>query len=500
MESLPAISVVINTDGRCQALANTLDSLRYLDYPSFEVCVVPGPTEDGTRELLAKLQGQIKVAACPVRNLSISRNIGISLAAGGLVAFLDDDCLAEPEWLGDLEEAFRDPAVGGAGGIVYDHTGVRPQYLYSSANRLGQADCARTRPADEFNFPFSFNFPYVQGTNCIFRRDALISVGGFDEEYEFYLDETDLCCRLVDADFLVRQMPNARVHHKFLPSEIRNEQRITRRRYAVVKNKIYFSIINNRGHYGLNRVVRDAVNFIEDHERDIRDHVEYGRLLPDDLSVFQADVDLAWETGMRRGLSGSRRLLRAETLQTYGADYLEYPRPYPKDGRHTFCLISPEYPPGKMGGLGRYLHRLAHSMALLGHHVHILTDGTGHDRVDFEDSVWVHRIVPRSFQVPELPDGKRIPQRIWEHSAPMLAEVEAIAKNRTVDCVYAPTWDCEGATLLQDGRFPLVTGLQTTLDSWLSSQPHQQAANLLSRAAHYAGVPICRKAAELDLR
>jgi GT2 family glycosyltransferase len=490
MKSVPTISVVINTDGRCQSLANTLDSLRYLDYPSFEVCVVYGPTEDGTQELLAKLQGQIKVAACPERNLSISRNIGIGLTAGELVAFIDDDGLAEPEWLHDLAEAFRDPAVGAAGGIVYDYTGVSLQYLYPTANRLGRADCMRMTPGDEFNFPLSFNIPYVQGTNCIFRRDALIGVGGFDEEYEYCYDETDLCCRLVDAGFLVRQMPNGRVHHKFLPSEIRNEHRIDRNRYAIVKNKIYFSIINNRGHYGLNRVVRDAVNFIEDHERDIRDHVEHGRLLPEDLNAFHVDVDLAWETGMRRGLSGRRRLPRPEKLQTHAADYLEYPRLHPADGRHTFCLISPEYPPGRMGGIGRDLHRLAHSVAVLGHHVHVLTDGTGHDRVDFEDSVWVHRIVPRPFQVPDLPDGRSIPQQIWDHSATMLAEVEAIAKHRTVDCVYAPIWDCEGAVELLERRFPLVTGLQT-LHSWLSK--HQQAANLLSRAAHDAGVPICRK-------
>jgi hypothetical protein len=497
MESLPAISVVINTDDRCQALANTLDSLRYIDYPNFEVCVVQGPTQDGTQEFLAGLEGQIKVAACPERNLSMSRNIGIGLAAGELVAFIDDDGIAEPEWLRDLAEAFQDPAVGAAGGIVYDYTGVRLQYRYASVNRLGHADLSLTRPAHEFNFPFSFNFPHVLGTNCIFRRDVLLSIGGYDEEYDYYLDETDLCCRLVDAGFQVLELPSARVHHKFLPNEIRDEQRIIKSRYAIVKNKIYFSIINDRGHYGLNRVIQDAANFIQDHEQDIKNHIEHGRLLPDDLSVFHADVDLAWETGLRRGLSGRRRLLRAETLQTHAMDYLEFPRTHPPDGRHTFCLISPEYPPGRMGGLGRCMHRLAHSLALLGHHVHVLTDGTGHDRVDFEGSVWVHRIVPRSFQAPDLPDGARVPQRIWDQSATMLAEIEAIAKNRTVDCVYAPTWECENASGLLEHRFPLVTGLQTTLRSWLSSQPHQQAANLLSRAAHDAGIPLCHQGLNL---
>ena len=50
-------SIVINTNGRCSALRNTLESLCFLDYPSFEICVVNGPTNDGTGELLASYAG-----------------------------------------------------------------------------------------------------------------------------------------------------------------------------------------------------------------------------------------------------------------------------------------------------------------------------------------------------------------------------------------------------------------------------------------------------------
>jgi hypothetical protein len=101
----------------------------------------------------------------------------------------------------------------------------------------------------------------------------------------------------VDAGFLIRQLPTALVHHKFLPSEIRNEYRVTRNRYAVLKNKIYFSLINNRGHYGLDQAIRDAVIFVDDHERDIRHHVEQGAATGD-LSTFQSDVERAWNMGL----------------------------------------------------------------------------------------------------------------------------------------------------------------------------------------------------------
>ncbi|WP_343714547.1 glycosyltransferase [Inquilinus sp.] len=465
----PRFSVVICTDGRADALRNTLDCLRYVDYPLFEVCVVHGPTQDGTDVVLSGYRGAIKVAANPERNLSVSRNIGIAMASGDIVAFIDDDGLAEPEWLRDLEVAFRDAAVGGAGGVVYDHTGASPQYLYSSADRLARADWTRKTPADEYNFPLSYNFPYVQGTNSAFRRSVLLEIGGFDEEYEFYLDETDLCCRLIDAGWQVRQLPAALVHHKFLPSAIRNEHRVTRHRYAVIKNKIYFSLANNHAHHDLDEAIRDAVAFIDEHARDIAWHIEQGTLGAEDLAGFRRDCERAWKVGLSRGLSGQRRLLREETLNQYTSDYLEYPRPNPEGGRRTYCFLSQEYPPGRTGGIGRYVHQAARSIAAFGHHVHVLTSGEGHDRVDFESGVWVHRLLARPEQAPPLPAGLVVPAPIWAASSTMTQAVATIDGKRPVSAVVAPTWDCESIGPIVDGRFPVCTSLHTTLRSWLES-------------------------------
>ena len=474
-------SIIINTDGRATALKNTLDSLSMLDYSSFEICVVYGPTNDGTREFLAGYSGQIKSIACLERNLSMSRNIGIAVASGEIVAFIDDDGLAEPEWLRQLAVAFDDPTVGGAGGIVYDHTGCQLQYRYSSANRLGRADWRRETPAGLYNFPFSFNFPYVQGTNSAFRRSALLEIGGFDEEYEFYLDETDVCCRLIDAGYRVRQVPDAVVHHKFLPSEIRDENRITRNRYSVLKNKIYFSLINNHSHYGEDLAVTDGIEFARENEKDVRECVERGLLEMKDLEEFWKDSARAWKVGLSRGLSGQRRLLHPDLLAKCASPFLEFSCPSQTGRRRTFCFVSQEYPPTRMGGVGRYIHQLAKSIASLGHYVHVITNGEGHDRVDLEERVWVHRIVTRPAQVPAIAGEVQVPQHILDHAATMLSEVERVAVQRRVDCVYAPIWDCEGLAVVLDGKFPLVTGLQTTLHFWLSSQPHLRSDEIFMR-------------------
>ncbi|OBQ69499.1 hypothetical protein A8146_29900 [Mesorhizobium loti] len=355
-----------------------------------------------------------------------------------------------------------------------DHTGAQMQYLYSSADRLGNADWHRKTPADEYNFPGSFNFPYLQGTNAAFRRDVLLALGGFDEEYEFYLDETDLCCRVNDAGWTIRQLPNAVVHHKFLPSAIRTPDRVTRVRYPVLKNKLYFSLINNRGHYSAKRAVDEMLSFARGQEADVRYHVETSHLLsPVDLDRFGADEERAWEVGLKRGLSGSRRLMNPELALRMSAPFLAFPRLNPPGGRNTFVFLSQEYPPGIVGGVGRYINQLARSIAAAGHNVHVLTRGERHDRVDFEEGVWVHRVVSR--QPSELPpEGMIIPAHIWANSVLMLQEVRRLAERQKVDAVYAPIWDCEGAAVLLDNCFPLVTGLQTTLHFWLESHGHHR--------------------------
>ena len=72
----------------------------------------------------------------PRVHLSKSRNIGIAHAAGDVIAFIDDDAIPEPYWLAELAAAYDAPDVGGAGGVVYDHTGASFQYEYSACSRV----------------------------------------------------------------------------------------------------------------------------------------------------------------------------------------------------------------------------------------------------------------------------------------------------------------------------------------------------------------------------
>lgn len=461
----PSVSVVICTDGRRNSLRDTLDALSRLDFDAFEVCVVVGPTPDGSAELAASWPHPIKVRHCPKRNLSLSRNIGIAAAAGDIVALLDDDAIPEPEWLTELVQPYANPKVGASGGLVLNHTGAQYQYRFCTVDRLANATVTE-RATPEFNFPYSQNVPHMLGANSSFRRNALIEVNGFDEEFEYYLDETDVQLRVLDRGWQIAQVSGAHVHHRYLPSDIRSENKAVRAWYSLIKNKIYFGLKHRAGFHSMEQVIETCQKFVQHLLASLRNDVKAGKLDDTDIERFHREIELGWQHGLARGLEGIRPPRGLDEARV-PAEFLPHPTIRPRARKGVFCFLSQDYPPGKIGGVARYIHALATGLAREGHQIHVLTGGQGHDRVDFENGTWVHRITHK--HQPGRPAD--IPERMWNHSRTMLAEIEEIAKRRPVDCVYSPIWDCEGIAALRSGAFPIVVGLQTMLKSYAASNP-----------------------------
>lgn len=467
----PFVSIIINTDGRAKSLAVTLESLRHLHYENFEVIVVYGPTLDGTRELLENWVDDVKIAHIPRRNLSESRNISLAMAAGELVAFLDDDSIPEAEWLNKVTQPFMDPTVAAAGGFLFDHTGVTYQWRFGTANRTGSADESWQRPAPELNFPYSANIPHVMA-NSAFRLSALMEIGGFDEQYVYFLDETDAICRLVDSGWRIVQMEGAPVHHKFLASHLRNDARILTSWYQILRSKMYFGLVNAQGHHDTQTAIEATKAFGEALRGGLTWHISQGKASPELLEKFAEEYEAALRDGLLAGLQHTRILYDAKALGHFYSDFRRFPTLKPADERRCICLLSRWYSPETTGGIGRYVEQLGQSLACLGHQVHVLTE-SDRETVDFEAGVWVHRRRRQSHTRPPRAVSMNIPQHIWDYSATMRSVAEKIALERPIDAVLAPIWDCEGIAFLLDPTWPLATSLHTTLASYLATHVHR---------------------------
>lgn len=226
MIEAPAVrtSVIVVSRHRPQALARCLVGISQLDHPNFEVIVVADPVG------LAATEGlPIKQVAFDLANISAARNAGLAVAAGDVVAFIDDDAVPEPTWLSRLTAPFATPQVAAAGGFVRGRNGFSYQWRARRVDALGQ-DHPLQAPSDKVSLHPAPPAGAIrtEGTNCAFRRDILAALGGFDPAYRFFLDETDLNMRFARAGHVTAIVPGAEVHHGFAPSARRAPDRAPR--------------------------------------------------------------------------------------------------------------------------------------------------------------------------------------------------------------------------------------------------------------------------------
>lgn len=187
----PTVSVVVVSRHRPAPLALCMAALTLQDHPGFEVVLVADPGSVGLRPDLP-----IRRVPFDEANISAARNAGIVAATGEVVAFIDDDAVAEPTWLSRLTAPFADPAVMAATGATRGRDGLRWQVRAERMTRDGLAVPFQPEGESALLTPLDGKPVSTLGTNCAFRRAALMAIGGFDPAFAYHLDESDLNMRM----------------------------------------------------------------------------------------------------------------------------------------------------------------------------------------------------------------------------------------------------------------------------------------------------------------
>lgn len=218
--SAVAISVVIcaYSDQRWPQLRAAAESVRRQSLPALETIVVI----DHNAALLARARGELAgvhvVENEQPRGLSGARNSGLGRARGDVVAFLDDDAIADPDWLKWLAAPYAEPHVLGVGGAVapqWEHArpaGFPPEFQWVvGCSYEGLPD--RRAPVRN-----------VIGASMSLRREVLDLAGGFTTgigrvgSVPLGCEETELCIRArrLRRDGVILYEPRSRVEH-FVP-------------------------------------------------------------------------------------------------------------------------------------------------------------------------------------------------------------------------------------------------------------------------------------------
>ena len=203
---LPFVSVVLPTRDRSALLRDCLvNGLFRQTYPAdrWEIVLINDGSTDDTEAVVQELAPQapvpIRYFALDGRGAAVGRNFGTRQARGSLVAHIDDDCRAAPEWLMEGVRAFEADVAIVTGPIIPDPEQQIPFFSFVSESYR-----------DRGIYPTS---------NIFYRREAFLEAGGFSEAFGVnvlgrpaYGWDTDLAWRLRRRGYRAAFAPRAVVY------------------------------------------------------------------------------------------------------------------------------------------------------------------------------------------------------------------------------------------------------------------------------------------------
>ena len=182
--------------GRCLKAALLLDNC-------FEVVVVDDGSEDGTADHVERKFPSVRVIRLEPCGLSAARNAGAEAARGDILAFTDDDCAPDREWLTRLGRVFDDGRFAAAGG---PNLPPPPQTWREAVVAAVPGAPSHVMLDDE-------EAEHLPGCNLVVTKAAFQAIGGFDPVFHTAGDDVDFCWRLREAGYRLGFAPGAFVWH-----------------------------------------------------------------------------------------------------------------------------------------------------------------------------------------------------------------------------------------------------------------------------------------------
>lgn len=217
--TMPTVSVVVLTRNRPRELAMCIEALGKLTVAPLEIIIVDDSEGDPNSQLRSDAPHLRWISGQPARHrINGLRTLGAQAASGDVVALLDDDSIARPEWLENLAVTYTDDDnICGVGGRI-----IESAARTVSPGRIG---CFGPMMEPVGNFHLCPSEPcdveHLRGCNFSFRRNWLQQVGWFHDGYRGWClrDDTDICLTLRSHGGRLVFQPRAVVRHLAAPQQ-----------------------------------------------------------------------------------------------------------------------------------------------------------------------------------------------------------------------------------------------------------------------------------------
>ncbi len=204
----PVFSIVIPTYGRSRLLSNCLLSISNLSYPpeKFEVIVVDDGSHAPPTKIVEDYKKSLNIELIHQdhKGPAAARNLGVSASKGQYLAFTDDDCTVQANWLYTFEKRLAKNNNCIIAGRVLN---ALPSNIYSTASQL-LVDYLSSY------FKNGNHTTFLTSNNMCLSRELFDRLGGFDESFpRAAAEDREFCDRSIHEGYKVRYEPLAIVNH-----------------------------------------------------------------------------------------------------------------------------------------------------------------------------------------------------------------------------------------------------------------------------------------------
>ena len=215
----PKVSIIIPTKDNGLLLRKCLRSIEYnTDYKNYEVIIIDNDSKkDETKEFLKSLPYKV-ISFSDNFNFSKMNNIAVSNSSGEYLLFLNDDTeVVEPNWLNKMVGVCQQKDVGAVGAkLIYRTNKIQHAGMVFLKNGFffHPFDNESFKSNSQFNFiNLMRECSSVTGACLLTKREIFDSISGFDEQFDVFYGDSDLCFKIRELGFKIIYTPQAVLRH-----------------------------------------------------------------------------------------------------------------------------------------------------------------------------------------------------------------------------------------------------------------------------------------------
>ena len=219
-ENNPLVSIIIPTKNNVKILKRCIESIKkHTSYKNFEIIIVDNDsTELGIKSYYESLSCTILYYK-DLFNFSKMNNFAVKHAKGDLLLFLNDDTkVLEPDWLQEMIGICTQNDVGAVGTkLVYSDNTIQHAGIVILDTGAGFHPFQNIQ--EDSNKYFNLinvmrDCSAVTGACLMTKKEIFTKINGFDDAFDLYYGDADLCLRIIDSGYHVVYTPFTKLLHE----------------------------------------------------------------------------------------------------------------------------------------------------------------------------------------------------------------------------------------------------------------------------------------------